>query len=272
MPSQPQSMPLCPTACRVHTTTTMLMMMPRPVPVPVMPIMIPKPTSMRLQSFNEQSTQGSSVGSSDESDPVQAIIVPAVRSSSSTKNDQGLDLTQQSSSFTSSSNSLLPHHPDRPFACHHCPSAFSGKGTLNRHSKVHFCRKPFQCIWPGCGKSFTQLEPLKRHNRVHTGEKPFCCNWPGCEKMFSQSTHRTVHMRSHTGERPYSCSICFRSFAHKSHVKRHAKVHRNTREPASLQCSLCNEQIESAALFSSHIQDCHLSKSTAGSTMSESDD
>ncbi|XXQ36799.1 C2H2-type domain-containing protein [Plasmodiophora brassicae] len=135
--------------------------------------------------------------------------------------------------------------------CKFCRAAFADKTSLGRHLREHSGEKPWICTWDGCTKRFSHQEPLKRHQRTHTGEKPYTCSV--CQKGFSQSTHRTVHMRSHTGERPYSCPICSRAFAHKSHVKRHARVHRQ-RQADSLRCSLCNEEIESAALFSIHMQ------------------
>lgn len=52
-----------------------------------------------------------------------------------------------------------------------------------------------------------------------------CCSQ--CDKMFSSCTGLKKHMFMHTGEKPHSCVTCHKTFAQKSNLKIHLKVHKN---------------------------------------------
>lgn len=66
---------------------------------------------------------------------------------------------------------LRSHSQLKPFACNHCPRAFSRKHDLERHARVHSGDKPYIC--EACGKGFPRSDALRRHWRVEKecGEK-----------------------------------------------------------------------------------------------------
>jgi len=66
---------------------------------------------------------------------------------------------------------LRSHSQLKPFACSHCPRAFSRKHDLERHARVHSGDKPYLC--EACGKGFPRSDALRRHWRVEKecGEK-----------------------------------------------------------------------------------------------------
>lgn len=106
---------------------------------------------------------------------------------------------------------------NRPYACEHCPKAFTTSAHLKEHLKIHSGFKPHRCVV--CGKAFIRGPDLKRHERVHSNERPFACQI--CEKAFKHKSHLKDHERQHRGERPFNCGSCDKAFIKASDLKRH---------------------------------------------------
>lgn len=86
---------------------------------------------------------------------------------------------------------------------------------------------PYECLWPDCGRTFTQRPHVLYHIRRHTGEKPFPCLFPNCGKSFIAKNCLTQHNRTHTGEKPFICSepTCGKKFNDKGNLVKHIRTH-----------------------------------------------
>nr|XP_031842877.1 Krueppel-like factor 16 [Nomia melanderi] len=106
----------------------------------------------------------------------------------------------------------LKKHRPKNFRCEHCDVAFSNKGQLKGHIRIHTGERPFKCDAAGCGKSFTRNEELTRHKRIHTGLRPHVCLI--CGKRFGRKDHLKKHARTHANRDPYRVSAAaFNAFA-----------------------------------------------------------
>ncbi|KAA8913157.1 hypothetical protein FN846DRAFT_772524 [Sphaerosporella brunnea] len=119
------------------------------------------------------------------------------------------------------------------------------------HKKPPKQKKRYECMLPGCGKSFFQKTHLDIHSRAHTGDKPFECSEPGCGQRFSQLGNLKTHERRHTGEKPYSCDYCGKRFAQRGNVRAHKIVHDGAK-PFTCKLDNCLKQFTQLGNLKSH--------------------
>nr|XP_019582976.1 PREDICTED: zinc finger protein 648 [Rhinolophus sinicus] len=152
----------------------------------------------------------------------------------------------------------------KPYPCEVCGKAYSHRGTLQQHRRLHTGERPYQC--PFCDKAYTWSSDHRKHIRTHTGEKPYPC--PDCGKAFVRSSdlrkhqrnmhgdHKPFrcaqcsltfnkplsllrHQRAHLGEKPFRCPACDREFAVASRMLEHQRVHSGERPFRCPTCGKC---------------------------------
>jgi uncharacterized Zn-finger protein len=59
------------------------------------------------------------------------------------------------------------HYNIRPYECNLCHAKFARTSTLKIHIHTHTGEKPYECIFPDCGRRFTEKGNMKIHLKIH---------------------------------------------------------------------------------------------------------
>ncbi|KAJ8008915.1 hypothetical protein DPEC_G00083380 [Dallia pectoralis] len=91
---------------------------------------------------------------------------------------------------------LQVHCGVRPYICIqlHCKASFLSNTELLVHRKGHVIFKA-KCMFPGCGKIFSEAYKLYDHEAQHY--QTFTCKVPDCEKVFHSQAQLDLHREEH---------------------------------------------------------------------------
>ncbi|XP_004688201.1 PREDICTED: zinc finger protein 648 [Condylura cristata] len=135
---------------------------------------------------------------------------------------------------------------NKPYACELCGKAYSHRGTLQQHRRLHTGERPYRC--PFCDKAYTWASDHRKHLRTHTGEKPYRC--PDCGKAFVRSSDLRKHQRNmHSNDKPFPCSQCGLTFNKPLSLLRHQRTHLGEKP---FRCPACDREFAVASRMMEH--------------------
>ncbi|XP_005375056.1 PREDICTED: zinc finger protein 648 [Chinchilla lanigera] len=141
---------------------------------------------------------------------------------------------------------LSEHGGCKPYACELCGKAYSHRGTLQQHRRLHTGERPYRC--PFCDKAYTWSSDHRKHIRTHTGEKPYPC--ADCGKAFVRSSDLRKHQRNmHSNDKPFPCTECGLTFNKPLSLLRHQRTHLGAKP---FRCPACDREFAVASRMVEH--------------------
>lgn len=77
------------------------------------------------------------------------------------------------------------------------------RGSIDRYVK-ELPDKTFECLYPGCTKTFKRRYNVRSHIQTHLEDRPYACDFPDCKKAFVRNHDLIRHKKSHQ-EKKLSC-------------------------------------------------------------------
>ncbi|KAK3104663.1 hypothetical protein FSP39_007372 [Pinctada imbricata] len=143
-----------------------------------------------------------------------------------------------------------------PYKCTLCDKQFHNKAGWSDHMDGHDGKRTWKCEY--CEAAFTYRGALKRHYRVH-GEKQFKCKT--CNKEFAHQENLNSHMSIHTGVTSHVCP-CGKAYTVGASLKRHqekckepgntAVTHSTSSVDVIYVCGVCNRAFETVTEVETH--------------------
>ncbi|CAG2104728.1 unnamed protein product [Medioppia subpectinata] len=114
----------------------------------------------------------------------------------------------------------------KPFVCDICGKGFQSKNHLIIHRRAH--TETIRCSWPGCETVVASEDTMRDHYNTHTKAIVYECLFPGCDKTFLQRTSYFHHKSNHKSDRPrHRCHWpeCDYETSNRELLKRHIDRH-----------------------------------------------
>lgn len=93
----------------------------------------------------------------------------------------------------------MAEYHSEPFECEHCGEKFIFKSKIRSHVKIHM--PMFNCIQPGCNRTFIYAKNLASHIKIGHGERIYKCNMIGCDWAFKYKACFKRHIKLHQQNR-----------------------------------------------------------------------
>ncbi|XP_055302445.1 zinc finger protein 883-like [Sitodiplosis mosellana] len=171
---------------------------------------------------------------------------------------------------TNRSNEML-------FACDECPSKFAHIAGLNRHKQNHAGAKRYRCVICSIDFSIRQhymIHMDKHYKDTHSNLMLFKCKQ--CNKQFNSKKEWMAHKKAHKSSRrtmlnqpnyklnqntavnrltaiesSFDCTVCSKSFASRSGLKRHVQIHSTDKR---FQCEICSKRFQLQSYLTEHMK------------------
>ena len=125
---------------------------------------------------------------------------------------------------------------------------FFDSSSLENHRDYHLRNR--ECC--RCHKVLGNKSKLLTHHRSHTKELPYNCSL--CSKSFAELSTLRKHEATH-GERNFRCDICSKAFVRKDYLSKHSLTHRQT-----FKCSQCSFVCHNRTDIQRHLSQHHWKK------------
>lgn len=76
-----------------------------------------------------------------------------------------------------------PGYNHRRYVCQICGHRFTRPSSLKAHQTTHTRERPFECSFPGCGRSYTVRSNLRRHMLKHRAQPAAAVHPPSSEPV-----------------------------------------------------------------------------------------